>query len=351
MAGMTPSEIVRRLDEEVVGQAQAKKVLAVAVYTHFRKSGRALAHDSGASGASVLTKSNILLIGSTGTGKTLLCETLSRILQIPFVTADATTLAQSQYVNEEIEAILQRLLDKAGGDVSRAQRGIVFIDEVDKLKSVDEAKRGNSGASVQHALLKIMEGSQVRLQGGGYIDTTHILFICGGAFVGLSKIIENSQSYGYLSLSDQDNHEILDRLGGRIKPTDLHTFGLVPEFAGRLPVIARLQDLTRDMLVRIMVEPRDSLYRQYRELLHSDGVELVIKPVVFEQIAEIAMDYKVGARSLRGLFEELLVEVLYRIPDNPAIRKVSFNSLFEPPVYSGLQPSGASAVKPPVAPG
>jgi ATP-dependent Clp protease ATP-binding subunit ClpX len=210
---------------------------------------------------------------------------------------------------------------------------------------------GHSGESVQHALLKIMEGSMVRLADGRYIDTTHVLFICGGAFVGLSKIIENSQSYGYLSLSDEDNHEILDRLGGRIKPTDLHAFGLVPEFAGRLPVIARLQDLTRDMLVRIMVEPKDSLYRQYRELLHSDGVDLVIKPVVFEQIAEIAMDYKVGARSLRGLFEELLVEVLYRIPDNPAVRKVSFNSLFEPPVYSGAQPSGSSPAKPPVAPG
>ena len=326
---MTPSEIVKRLDEDVVGQAQAKKVLAVAVYSHFRKSARALAESTG------LTKSNVLLIGSTGTGKTLLCETLSRILDAPFVTADATTLAQSQFVNDEIEAILQRLVEKTGGDVQRAQRGIVFIDEVDKLKAVSEKSRASSGESVQHALLKIMEGSPVRLADGGYIDTTHILFICGGAFVGLSEILANSQSYGYISMEASDDKEILDRLSARIKPTDLLAFGLVPEFAGRLPVIARLQDLTREMLVRIMVEPRDSLYRQYRELLKADGVELSIKPVVFEQIAEIAMEYKVGARSLRGLFEELLLDVLYRIPDNPGIRKVTFQSLFEPPLYQG----------------
>ena len=178
---MTPIQIVRQLDQHVVGQADAKKILAVAVYSHFRKSAKAL------SDSVELVKSNILLIGSTGTGKTLLCETLSRILGAPFVTADATTLAQSEFVNNEIEAILQRLLDKADGDVSRAQRGLVFIDEVDKLKAVSGRSRAASGESVQHALLKIMEGSQVRLKSGNYIDTTHILFICGGAFVGLWK--------------------------------------------------------------------------------------------------------------------------------------------------------------------
>jgi ATP-dependent Clp protease ATP-binding subunit ClpX len=336
---MTPSEIVRQLDQDVVGQADAKKILAVAVYSHFRKSAKALSESV------ELVKSNVLLIGSTGTGKTLLCETLSRILGAPFVTADATTLAQSEFVNNEIEAILQRLLDKAGGDVSRAQRGLVFIDEVDKLKAVSDRSRAASGESVQHALLKIMEGSQVRLRNGEYIDTTHILFICGGAFVGLSEILKNSQTYGYLSFSDNDNTEILNRLSKRVKPTDLLAYGLVPEFAGRLPVIATLQDLSKEMMVRIMIEPKDSIYRQYREMLKSDGVELVIKPIVFEQIADLALDYKVGARSLRGIFEELMTDVLYAIPDNPSIRKVIIDSLFETPRLIAEAPAKAPAVR------
>lgn len=334
---MTPSDIVKLLDQDVVGQAEAKKFLAVAVYSHFRKSAKALADST------VLVKSNILLIGSTGTGKTLLCESLSRILGAPFVTADATTLAQSQFVNHEIEAILQRLLDKAGGDAAKAQHGIVFIDEVDKLKAVGEKSRGTSGESVQHALLKIMEGSPVRLENGGYIDTTHILFICGGAFVGLAEILENSQSYGYVAMSDNEDKGILDRLTSRVKPTDLLAYGLIPEFAGRLPVIARLQDLSKEMLVRIMIEPKDSIYRQYREMLKEDGVELSIKPVVFEQIAELAMDYKVGARSLRGIFEELMVDVLYMLPDNPKIKKVIINSLFERPKLISEQNLAGSA--------
>jgi ATP-dependent Clp protease ATP-binding subunit ClpX len=337
---MTPSEIVRQLDQHVVGQADAKKILAVAVYSHFRKSA-----EPSADGIEPV-KNNILLIGSTGTGKTLLCETLSRILAAPFVTADATTLAQSEFVNNEIEAILQRLLDKADGDVSRAQRGLVFIDEVDKLKAVSGRSRAASGESVQHALLKIMEGSQVRLNSGEYIDTTQILFICGGAFVGLSEILKNTQTYGFLSFSDNDNQEILGRLNARIKPTDLLEYGLVPEFAGRLPVIARLQDLSKQMMVKIMIEPKNSIYRQYREMLKGDGVELAIAPEVFEQIADLAMEYKVGARSLRGIFGELMTDVLYAIPDNPRIRKVLINSLFEPPRLMGEQPPGARPVPP-----
>jgi len=330
---MTPSEIVKQLDQDVVGQADAKKTLAVAVYSHFRKSARAVAESV------EIVKSNILLVGSTGTGKTLLCRTLSRILGAPFATADATTLAQSEFVNTEIEAILQRLLDKAGGDVARAQRGLIFIDEVDKLKAVSDRSRVASGESVQHALLKIMEGSQVRLRSGEYIDTTHILFICGGAFDGLTEIIKNSQSYGYLSFSEGDNQEILNRLSARIRPTDLLSYGLIPEFTGRLPVITRLQDLTKDMMVRIMVEPKDAVYRQYREMLKGDGVELVIKPAVFEQIAEIAMGYKVGARSLRGIFEELMTDVLYAVPDNPSIGKVTIDSLFERPRFFSKTPA------------
>lgn len=320
---MTPSEIVRHLDQHVVGQAEAKKILAVAVYWHFRKSARSLAQSI------ELAKSNILLIGATGTGKTLLCETLSRVLGVPFVTADAASLAQSEFVNREIEAILQRLLDKADGDVARAQRGVVFIDEVDKLKAVSGQARSASGESVQHALLKIMEGSQVALRSGQYIDTTHILFICGGAFVGLEELLQDTQAFGFISLSGSDNQRVLKNLNTRVKPGDLRAYGLIPEFAGRLPIIARLQDLTKEMLVRIMTEPRNSIYNQFRDMLQGDGVDLAIEPIVFEQIADLALEYQAGARSLRGIFEGLMTDVLYVVADDPRIRKVEIRSLFE----------------------
>src|SRR5690606_8703851 len=234
---ISPSQIVRYLDQYVVGQDQAKKILAVAVYWHFRKCARQAAEPS------QLVKSNVLLIGSTGTGKTLMCETLSRVLGVPFVTADAASLAQSEYVNHEIEAILQRLLDKADGDVAKAERGVIFIDEIDKLKSGPGAARAASAESVQHALLKIMEGAPVRLREGRYLDTTHVLFICGGAFSGLDDILRDTQAYGFISLSGTDNQAALTRLNTQVKPTDLRAYGLIPEFAGRLPIVARLQDL------------------------------------------------------------------------------------------------------------
>jgi len=324
MNAMTPSQIVRHLDQHVVGQDEAKKTLAVAIYWHFRKARQALGQPI------ELAKSNVLLIGSTGTGKTLLCETLSRVLGVPFVSADAATLAQTEFVSREIEAILQRLLDKADGDLERAQRGVVFIDEVDKLKTAGGQARAASGESVQHALLKIMEGSQVQLRGGQYIDTTHILFICGGAFVGLDEILRDTQAFGYIALSASDNQGAITTLNTRVKPGDLRAYGLIPEFAGRLPIIARLQDLTKEMLVRIMVEPKGSIYNQFREVLRADGVELAVEPLVFEQIADLALEYKAGARSLRGLFEGLMRDVLYVLADDPRIRKVSIGSLFEP---------------------
>jgi ATP-dependent Clp protease ATP-binding subunit ClpX len=261
-----------------------------------------------------------------------LCNTLSRVLTVPFVTAEATSLAQTRYVNEEIEAILQRLVDKADGDVVRAQNGIVYIDEIDKLKATDDPRQSNSGESVQHALLKIMEGSQVKL-GGGYIDTADILFICGGAFVGLAEIIAQTPAYGYVSVSSGDNQKLLDRLNSRVKPTDLFAYGLIPEFTGRLPIIARFQDLTRKMLVRIMIEPKNSIYSQFREIFQNEGVELAIDPRVFEQIAELAYEYKTGARSLRGIFEELVTPILYVVPDDPEIRKVTVTSLFSEPSF------------------
>ncbi len=321
-----PSSIVAYLDQYVIGQDGAKKTVAVAVYSHYRKLARSERDNTR------ITKSNVLLIGSSGTGKTLLCETLSRALDVPFVTAEATSLAQTRYVNEEIEAILQRLLDKANRDVAKAQHGIVYIDEIDKLKA-DGQTRSTSGESVQHALLKIMEGSPVKL-GAQYIDTTNILFICGGAFVGLEEIMSQTHGYGFVSISSDDNQKILDRLNSRVKPTDLFTFGLIPEFTGRLPIVAHFDDLTRKMLIRIMIEPKDSIYNQFREIFKNEGVELTIESKVFEQIAEIAFEYKTGARSLRGIFEELITPILYAIPDDRGIEKVTITSLFADPMLA-----------------
>jgi ATP-dependent Clp protease ATP-binding subunit ClpX len=322
---LTPSAIANYLDQYVVGQDEAKKTLSVALYSHYRRLGKQRLGDV------ELVKSNILLIGPTGTGKTLLCETLSRVVRVPFVTANATSLAQSKYVNEEIEALMQRLLEKAEGDIAKAQRGIVFIDEIDKLKASGGEQSGTSGERVQHALLKIMEGAPVRLGATQTIDTTNILFICAGAFVGLDSIAAANHPFGFISVGDKNDQKILDRLNKRVKPTDLFKFGLIPEFAGRLPVIANLQNLSKELLVRIMVEPRNSIYNQFREILKDEGVELVIEQEVFRQIAEMAFEYKVGARSLRGIFEEMLLPVLYQVPDRPVTRKVVIKSLFEEP--------------------
>ncbi len=325
---MKPSEIVAQLNRYVIGQDDAKKILAVAVYAHFRKVAMTDVDRL------EMLKSNILLIGPTGTGKTLLCETLARILELPFVTADATSLAQTEYVNEELDAILQRLLERAGGDPARAGRGIVFIDEVDKLKAISGQARAASGENVQHALLKIMEGSLVSLKSGQTIDTKQILFICGGAFVGLESILAETQAFGFIATSQSDDQKVLDRLNARVKPTDLFRFGLIPEFAGRLSIIARLKELSKDMMVRIMIEPQHSIYRQFRAILQNEGVELVIEPAVFGQIADLAFEFKVGARSLRGIFEEMITPVLYVVPDRPEVKKVTIRSLFEEAVFS-----------------
>jgi ATP-dependent Clp protease ATP-binding subunit ClpX len=324
----SPSAIVRHLDQYVIGQEAAKRTLAVAVYAHYRK--LALARDEGLE----ITKSNVLLVGPTGTGKTLLCESLARLLTVPFVTADATSLAQSRYVNEEIQAILERLYDKTAGDIERTQRGIVFIDEVDKLKSAAlSAEHGTSGESVQHALLKIMEGAPVRLSSGDYLDTANVLFICGGAFVGLEEIMSHSHGFGFVATSAADDRRILESLNERVKPDDLVKFGLIPEFTGRLAIVARLRDLTRDMLVRILIEPRDCIYRQFQAILKTQNVELFVAPRVFGEIADLAIEYKSGARSLRGLFEELLAPVLFTVPDHPEIRRVELTSIFSEPRY------------------
>jgi ATP-dependent Clp protease ATP-binding subunit ClpX len=324
-----PGFIANYLDQYVIGQDEAKKVLAVAVYAHYRKIEKSQRDDL------EMAKSNVLLIGPSGTGKTLMCETLSKVLNVPFVTADATSLAQTRYVNEEIDAILQRLLDKADGNVERAQHGIVFIDEIDKLRAGTGQPRVISGESVQHALLKIMEGSPVKLGNAQYLDTTNMLFICGGAFVGLEDIMAKTHGFGFIATSDDDdNQNILDRLNSRVKPTDLFEFGLIPEFTGRLPIIARFQELTRDMLVRIMTEPRNCIYNQFREIFRNEGVELSVDPRVFQQISDLALEYKTGARSLRGLFEELITPILFVVPDDPAVRKVEIASLFTEPRFT-----------------
>lgn len=327
----TPSQIAAFLDQHVVGQDDAKRQLAVAVYTHYKK--LELAAPAGLD----IVKSNVLLIGPTGTGKTLLCETLAQALGVPFVTGNATSLAQSEFVNEEIEAILLRLIGKADGDIGRAQRGIVFIDEIDKLKKQEAAGsvvRG--GEHVQHALLKIMEGAPVKLSDGRHLDTAQILFICGGAFVGIDEILAQTHTFGFIATGEDDNQQVLDRLNARVKPTDLFQFGLIPEFTGRLPIVARLKPLSREMMVRIMTEPKNALYRQFQAILRQAGTELVIAPPVFEQIADLAMEYKAGARSLRGIFEEMLMPALYLVPDHPEVKQVVIDSLFEPPRYLGV---------------
>ena len=338
---LKPSAIVHYLDQFVVGQENAKKIVAVGVYTHYRKIERGMADDA------IRVKSNILLIGSSGTGKTLLCETLSRFLDVPFVTAEATSLANTRFVNEEIEAMLTRLVEKAGGDIGKAETGIIFIDEVDKLKTAG-SEQGSSGESVQHSLLKIMEGAQVKLHTGRYMDTSDILFICGGAFVGLDEIIASqTHGYGFIATSKGDNQRILDRLNTRVKPTDLFTYGLIPEFTGRLPIIARFHDLDRPMMVRIMTEPRNSLLNQFREIFRDEGVDLVVANRVFEQIAELAIEYKTGARSLRGIFEELVTPILYEVTERSDIARVEIGSLFNEPVYhaKGVPASPAPAAR------
>lgn len=327
---LTPSAIHRYLDQYVIGQDEAKRALSVVVYTHFKNAHyQELSTDENRTSHLAMGKSNVLLVGPTGTGKTLLCDTLSRAINVPFVTADATSLAQTKFMNEEIESILQRLLNKADGNLARAERGIVFIDEIDKLKAAGSEVRSTSGESVQHALLKIMEGSLVKLANNVAIDTTNIMFICGGAFVGLDQIVKHSKAYGFISVAENNNQKILDRLNSRIKPTDLMSFGLIPEFTGRLPVVASLAPLTQAMLVSIMTVPKNCLYNQFREVFKREGVELTIEARVFDEIASLAVEYKVGARSLRGIFEEMIAPVLFAIPDQPDVKTVLIRSLFE----------------------